>query len=185
MSGSFSSGNDFVDNYDRAITDQARAARPMPDGERPTATRPSEAGLAERLIGLQTSLLRHFTLIRIVKYYAGPALKALIVADPGEARMTEALAATRQGLARLETLSRREGFPYEIYLIVPVQDLIRRSHDDTLRVLNGVSPKPIVPTAAALIDAPTSFYFSFDGHLNPAGSKRVADYLVSVDAKIR
>ena len=179
MSTSFSAGNDFVDNYDRAIKDRTHGSAPA---ARTPAPIPQFApGMAERIIGLQSILMRHFTLIRIAKYYAGPALKAMIVVDPGESRMVEALEATRQSLARLDALSRREGFAYEIYLIVPVQDLLRRSYEQTLRALNDVSPKAVVSTAAALMDAPTRYYYSFDGHLNLAGSKRVADFLVARD----
>ena len=41
--------------------------------------------------------------------------------------------------------------------------------------------KPVVPTAELFLDSPAQYYFAFDGHLNPKGSKRVADFLISGD----
>ena len=176
MSSSFSAGNDFADNYDYGRRVKARA------GGNPTA-RPQEAslGIGERAIGLQRGLLERSTLLRRAKYHWGPLLKSLIIADPGD-RMTEALLYTEVGLKELDSLSRREGFDYTIYLIVPVHDVIRGTHSKTLAALNGVSPKPAVSTASLFSDSPGRFYYAYDGHLNPAGSRRVAEYLISLDS---
>lgn len=173
MSGSFSAGNDFVDNYDRYTREHAGGVQ-VPKGE------PS-VGFAERIIGLQTSVLEHSTLMRLVKYYWGPMLKSLLVADPGKERMATALAATKENLARLDELSRRVGFDYNIYLLVPVQDIIRGSYGETLATLNSVSPKPAIATAELLLDSPQNFYYAFDGHLNVKGSRRIAEFLISND----
>jgi hypothetical protein len=138
--------------------------------------------LAERLIGWQGFLLEHSNLLRLLKFYAGPALKSMVVADPGNARMSVALDATRRALARLDELSRRDGFRYEIYLIVPVQDILRGTAAETLKTLNGVAPKPAIATAQLFADSPADYYFAFDGHLNAAGSRKLAGFLVSRDA---
>lgn len=173
MSGSFSAGNDFVDNYAR-YTWELGGGTQAPRGE-------PAIGLAERIIGLQTSVLEHSTLMRRVKYYWGPMLKSILVADPGRARMATALVATRENLAKLDDLSRRLGFDYTIYLLVPVQDIIRGSYGETLAVLNSVSPKPAIPTAELFLDSPQNFYYAFDGHLNVMGSRRIAEFLISND----
>ncbi|HEX7011751.1 MAG TPA: SGNH/GDSL hydrolase family protein [Steroidobacteraceae bacterium] len=179
MSTSFSAGNDFVDNYNREITDQRRRAGTAPPEDRP---RP-RGGLGEKLIGMQSFLLRHSNLMRMLKFYAGPALKSLVLADPGKERMSVALAATRQALERLEELSRKHGFDYSIYLIVPVHDILRGSEAQTLETLNAVAPKPAIATAGALSDDPTQYYYAFDGHLNSKGSRRIAELLLSLDTK--
>ena len=173
MSGSFSAGNDFVDNYDRYTREHAGGVQ-VPKAE-------SSVGFAERIIGLQTSVLEHSTLMRLVKYYWGPMLKSLLVADPGKERMATALVATKENLARLDELSRRVGFDYNIYLLVPVQDIIRGSYGETLATLNRVSPKPAIATAELFLDSPQKFYYAFDGHLNVAGSRRIAEFLISND----
>ncbi len=198
MSQSFSSGNDFVDNYYRyqrgvglsdPVLDRAmRAADGLSEepeaspGDRPQAPRASRPAfsLTERVVRAQALILRYSTLMRLAKFYWGPLLKSTFVADPGD-RMQVATIATQQALARLDSLSRRVGFEYTIYLIVPVQDLMRGSYPDTLATLNRVSPKPAVTTAPAFLQEPQSYYYSFDGHLNAKGSRRLAELLVSLD----
>jgi hypothetical protein len=178
MSGSFSAGNDFVDNYDRERRMQVAAA----SGGAPTELPQAEAaGVAERIIGMQSFLLRHSNLMRLLKFYAGPLVKSLIVAEPGEQRMAIALDATRNALARLDALSRERGFEYSIYLIVPVNDILRGTQDQTFAMLNGVSPKPAIATAQLYVESPAQYYYAFDGHLNPEGNRLMADFLVSRD----
>jgi len=178
MSGSFSAGNDFVDNYNRELRMRQVAAGTAFDLD--DAGR-APGGAAERLIGFQAFLLRHSNLLRLLKFYAGPMLKSMLVAEPGEDRMAIALEGTRSALARLDELSRREGFAYDIYLIVPVQDMLRGTHADTLATLNGVAPKPAIPTASVFAESPARFYFAFDGHLNPEGNRRLAEFLLARD----
>lgn len=179
MSGSFSAGNDFVDNFNRERKTRTEAAPHEVSGSNDQAV---ATGIAERVIGWQAFLLRHSNLLRLAKFHAGPALKAMVVAEPGIERMATALEATQEALMRLETLSSDYGFEYEIYLIVPVQDILRGTHPDTLATLNSVSPKPANPTAQVFSDSPSSYYFAYDGHLNPAGSARLAQFLLDTDA---
>lgn len=178
MSGSFSAGNDFVDNYQREIHMRSQAAGNAAATGAPAA---NQGGAAERIIGLQSFLLRHSNLMRLLKFHAGPLLKSLLVAEPGPERMTIALDATRSALRRLDELSRSAGFEYTIYLIVPVQDILRGTAAETLAALDSVSPKPVVATAQLYADSPADFYFAFDGHLNPEGNRRMADFLASRD----
>ncbi len=178
MSGSFSNGNDFVDNYNwgRRQLAQSHASLALTDDE---GTAPAVGTMSGKLIGIQRMLLEHSYLMRHVKYNWGPLLKSMIVDEPGEVRMAEALKYTRQGLQELDDFSREIGFEYTIYLIVPVQDLTRGTYGATLKTLNEVSPKPAISTAPALLDTPFRYYYSYDGHLNPAGSQRVAEFLLS------
>jgi hypothetical protein len=177
MSGSFSAGNDFADNYDYGRRAAAIAQGVTP--RRETAT-PSLAG---RVISWQASLMEYSYLVRRAKYHWGPLLKSAIVNDPGEQRMAQALAFTKQALDELDQYSREAGFTYKVYLLVPVQDLIRKTDEQTLAVLNSVSPQPAIHVAPALADSPASYYYAFDGHLNPTGSRRVAEFVMAGDAK--
>jgi hypothetical protein len=174
MSGSFSNGNDFVDNYNFG----RRLAALSSDEDVPEAPPDTLSG---RLIKLQRTMLEHSYLMRHVKYNWGPLLKGMVVDEPGEVRMAEALKYTRLGLQELDEYSRQIGFEYRVYLIVPVQDLTRGSYGDTLKTLNEASPRGAIATAPALLDAPLSYYYAYDGHLNPAGSRRVAEFLLSHD----
>lgn len=186
MSGSFSAGNDFVDNYDYGRRQRSqRAAAAAPAGTAPAAPAPPPPApsLTARIIGLQSTLLEHSYLMRRVKFHWGPLLKSLIVDEPGEDRMQEALTYTREGLQELDALSREFGFDYTIYLIVPVQDILRGTDGETLKVLDGVAPKPAVSTASALRETPGAYYFAYDGHLNDEGSRRVAEFLIARDRR--
>lgn len=178
MSGSFSAGNDFVDNYNRELRTRQAAAGIDPARQQESR---QQGGAAERLIGLQAGILRHSNLMRLLKLYAGPLVKSLIIAEPGGERMTIALDGTRKALARLDQLSRHAGFEYRIYLVVPVQDILRNTDAETLATLNAVSPKPVIPTADLYRESPADFYFAFDGHLNPEANRRLAEFLVASD----
>lgn len=182
MSGSFSAGNDFVDNYDREMNQRRAAAG---DAAARRSESGAKGGAAERLIGLQSVMLRHSNLMRLLKFYAGPMIKSLVVATPGEERMAIALDATKKALARLDALSRKAGFEYRIYLIVPVHDILRGTSGDTLAALAAVSPKPVIATAGLYAESPAQFYYAFDGHLNPEGNRRLAEFLAAQDAHPR
>ncbi|MBY0246086.1 MAG: SGNH/GDSL hydrolase family protein [Nitrospiraceae bacterium] len=173
MTGSWSSGNDFVDNYDRYMREQSR--------QDDTSKREPSVGIAERIIGMQVVILEHSTLMRRLKYHWGPRIKSILVADPGEYRMAIALKATKEHLAKLDELSRRVGFEYTIYLVPAVHDILRGTQDKTLAALNAVSPQPVVSTAQVFLDSPERYSYAFDGHLNPKGSKRIAEFLISMD----
>ena len=184
MSGSFSAGNDFVDNYDRYVQEHTVRAGGDEIARDAKLKRDRNVGFAQRVIGLQEFLLGHSTLMRLIKYYWGPMLRSLLVADPGEERMAIAKVATKESLAKLDDLSKRVGFNYKIYLLVPVQDIIRGTHLDTLTELNRISPSPVVATSQLFLDSPQDFYYSFDGHLNPKGSRRIAEFLVMSEQSI-
>jgi hypothetical protein len=175
MSTSFSSGNDFVDNYNYEQRRRARAGVDAVESDEAPLT------LVERLVDLQGVILSSSNLMRLAKFYWGPIMRSMVVADPGESRMAEARAYTKRSLQELDDLSREAGFDYQIYLLVPVQDIIRASHPHTLSTLNSVSPKAAISTAPLFVDSPQRFYYPYDGHLNAEGSRRVADFLASLD----
>lgn len=181
MSGSWSNGNDFVDNYNFSKRTEAAAAG-QSGGSAPAVPQPTPSpSLARRIISSQNFLLEHSNLVRRVKYNWGPMLKTALVDPPNEQRMKEALQYTKDGLARFDELSRRVGFEYSIYLIVPVQDIKRGTYGETLAALNSVSPKPAIPTGQLFTDQPESYYYAYDGHLNPKGAQRIADFLLEAD----
>lgn len=189
MSTAWSAGNDFVDNYDERELVAATAppatntpAPPEASGRiRDASPRRTGMGLAERVIGLQTFVLGRSNLMRLAKFYWGPMLKSMIVAEPGQERIAQALHFTERNLKRLDDMSRRRGFAYTIYLIVPVQDLIRRSYPQTLDALSRIAPTPVISTAGLFTDAPARYYYSYDGHINTEGSRRVGAFLVDLE----
>lgn len=181
MTGSWSAGNDFVDNYDRYMREHSRQGDGGRRAESDTPKGEPSVGIAEHIIGMQVVLLEHSTLMRRLKYNWGPWIKSILVADPGEYRMTIALKATKEHLAKLDELSRKIGFDYTIYLVPAVHDILRGTQGETLAALNAVSPKPVVSTAQVFLDSPEKYSYAFDGHLNPKGSRRIAELLISMD----
>lgn len=184
MSTSLSAGNDFVDNYNygrwlRAQSQRGTAGQSHGGGlvrkEEPSP------GLSARIIDSRSFVFEHSHLMRRIKYHWGPLLRSLLLKDPGDERLAEALFYTQLGLKELDDLSHRVGFDYHVYLLVPVQDIIRGTHGETLATLNRVSSKVAITTAQLFLDAPQDFYYAYDGHLNPKGSRRVAEFLISLD----
>jgi hypothetical protein len=181
MTGSWSSGNDFVDNYARYIREHAGHGDSERRAQNDASKDEPAVGISERIIGMQTMMLEHSTLIRRLKYHWGPWIKSVLVADPGEHRIATALKATKEHLEKLDEVSRRVGFEYKIYFLPAVHDILRGTQDETLAALNTVSPKPVISTVEVFLDAPEKYSFAFDGHLNPKGSRRVAELLISMD----
>ncbi len=174
MTTSFASGNDLVDNYHFArgeLVSQGEAVVSDQDA----------ISLNERIMNLQSFVLGNSHLMRYVKYYWGPLLKSLLLADPGEQRLKEALGYTAEALAAFDLLSRERGFDYQIYLIVPVQDVMRGTYGQTLAALSQISPRPVHQTGDLFVDDPERFYYSFDGHLNAAGSRAVAGRILELE----
>ena len=165
MSESFSSGNDFVDNYDygRWLARQPTSG-PLPVGtSAATEDRHRQVkhrmGFGEWVISWQEPILNNMHLVRRIKYHWGPMLKTVLIAAPGAQRKKEALLYTAAAFKQLDDLSRKVGFEYEVYLVVPVQDIIMGTDANTLATLNGVTVKPAVTTADLFRAAPEEFYF--------------------------
>lgn len=187
MSRSFSNGNDFVDNYNYAGWLQRRQAEPdvlevSNEGRAPAQTQqPRRRGLGEYIISWQTAILENVHLMRRIKYHWGPLLRTMVLSEPGEERKAEALRQTKRSLEELDELSKQTGFEYEIYLIVPSQDIIMGTYGETLQTLSRLTAKPVVPTAQLFVESPGEFYFSYDGHINQKGARRIAELLVARD----
>jgi hypothetical protein len=164
MTASFSAGNDFQDNYLASLG----------EGGAQPAARP---GWLERALGLRGGLERSSNLVRLVKYRWGPLLRTALVPGLDDARRRAALEATRGALAALAQLAGSRGAALSIYLIVPVQDVRRGTHRDTLAALSAIAPAPVQPTAQLFAADPERYYYPLDGHLNPEGARAIAGLL--------
>ena len=58
------------------------------------------------------------------------------------------------------------------------KDIIRGTHGDTVRHLETIASVPIHPTAQLFASDPELYYYAFDGHINAAGSRKIADLLI-------
>jgi hypothetical protein len=183
MTASFSAGNDLADNYMLPRWRAESSAKEAGDEAAAAAIAEEvDAGFGERLLEFRAVLEDHSNLLRVVKYHWGPLLKAMLVPDLDERRLAEALELTGAALARLQALSETHGFAYRIYLLHPLQDIVRGSHVETLKALNALSSAEIQPTAQLFGDDTEQFFFALDGHLNSRGARQVAEFLLTEDA---
>lgn len=180
MTASFSAGNDLFDNFQTVRRSSAEDSS-IAEG---VAERDPGPNLLERLMSQRRLLLSHSNLVRLAKFYWGPALRSTFVPELDRTRLDESLQITRRAFAKLERLSQDYAFHYSIYLIHPVQDIIRATHSDTHRQLQAIAPVPIHTTAQLFASDPKRYYYAFDGHINAAGSRRIADLLIEATQPI-
>ena len=176
MTGFLGAGNDLFDNLKAARRAESATSRSAGSDRR------SENGPSDRdgfVLSTRSALLAHSNLVRVIKFYLGPTIKSLVAPAPGESLLQQALDATRKELHRLQSLSERYGFAYQVFVVHPVQDISRGTYKDTLEKLQAISPRPIVPTAQLFLPNPRSYYFPLDGHLNAAGSRKLAQLVVA------
>ncbi len=131
------------------------------------------------MLGYREALLARSNLVRVAKFLWGPLLRSVLVPELDEGRLSDALAHTEAELKRLAEISEEYDFEYEIYVLHPVQDIIRGTHTETLAALTAISPVVIRGTASAFQESPKSFYYPYDGHINSLGSQRIAELLLA------
>lgn len=167
MSSALMSGNDLTDNLNEdRQAEENRRHQP-------------ESWLAKAL-SYRLLLLRYSNLARVIYFYFGPQLRTALSPAPYKSELDAALNATKKQLGRLETLAHHYDFNYKVYLVYPMQDLLRGTHRQTLDAIIPIVPsnRQVVDTSSALLDDPSSYYYPYDGHLNPKGAKRIAELLI-------
>jgi hypothetical protein len=180
MTASFSAGNDLADNYWYGVRKENSKNNGYVLGDRTTAQQElSNIGVLERLVNTRGVFLEHSNLVRIGKLFWGPWLRNVL--DPGldERRLKRALDLTHLQLVRFDEMSRKYRFTYAIYLLHPVQDILRGSYVDTFTQLNKISPSTIRDPATLFELNPEQYYYPYDGHMNKKGSMRIANFLLS------
>lgn len=168
-------GNDLSDNL-RDYKESNRST--LPNNSKPLNSSVIDNFLF-LLLTYRRPILEHSNLARIVKFHFGPQIKRYLAPSPTEDLLNKSLSITKEQLNRLERLGREHNFEYHIFLIHPVQDISRGSHQDTLAKLQSISPNTIIPTAHLFQPDPDQYYFPLDGHFNAAGSQKIANYLLS------
>ena len=130
------------------------------------------------LLDFRKSILQHSNFARVLKFYFGPQLKELLAPPPKEEPLNHALSLMKDQLSRFERLGEQFDFSTHVFLIHPVQDILRGSYHDTILKLQAISPKTIHSTANLFLPHPEQYFFSLDGHLNKKGSQKIANYLL-------
>jgi lysophospholipase L1-like esterase len=179
MASGLTAGNDLFDT-----ATEIRAAsnvQNLPESP-PTADADAEDGGVLQWVLTNRQWFRvNSNLVRIIVVQFGPNLRSWFSLEPSAADLDGGIQALQGQLSRLDALSVEYEFSYAIYLLHPMQELIRKTHDDTAVVIQAVAPASItvIDTAEAMLNNPAQYYFPFDGHLNPKGARAIADFLLA------
>jgi len=107
-------------------------------------------------------------------------LRAKFSPEPDGKLFDQALRATEIQFNRFVALSDRYNFQPRLYVLHPMQDLIRGSAQQTLEVVRSIAPATleVVSTFRAIPQPVSKYYYAYDGHFNAAGAKAFARHLL-------
>tara|TARA_A100001037_G_C15085013_1_gene606223 strand:- start:197 stop:1252 length:1056 start_codon:yes stop_codon:yes gene_type:complete len=179
MSGALMSGNDLADNL-HYVASGGSSSVESNDSTIESDQSQRVLSIAERMILVRNAVLENSNLGRVMYHMLGPWIRTRFSPRPSEDRLNAALAATRVQIQRFEELARQYAFGAEIYLIHPIQDIMRGTAEDTMSRISEIAPMlDVFDTAHLFGTEPQKFYYSFDGHLNSLGSLQIAGYLIN------
>ncbi len=169
-------GNDITDDLQEETTAAPAAAAPENNGEKDLS--------APRFRAItRADILEHSNLARVGYYIFAPVLRGVFNRDFDRDTLTQSLAATRKHLLRIDDLARRYNFDYTVYIVHPMQDLMRGTWATTYDDIARIAPGRVIDTAPALLDSrdPVAYYYPLDGHVRPEGAEKIADFMVKND----
>jgi hypothetical protein len=180
MTGALMSGNDLADNleYRKLFGNNTSADKPVfvpPESRKYSLTLPD----------VREFILANSNLLRIVYFYAAPIIRASFSPRPEESQLEKALKIMEAELARFRSMSDKYGFTPKVYLLHPIQDLVRETAAQTLADIRNVAPNdlPVIATYHAFTEIASAYYYPYDGHFNPVGARAIADLLLSEQKK--
>jgi hypothetical protein len=179
MASAITAGNDLYDTVVETNMVEIATFDPSVDG--PVAPSGGIAGAMQALLNYRHRVLARSNLARIIMVQIGPELRAWFSPGASPSDLAGGIEAMKTQVARVHALSEARGFQYTIYLIHPMQDLIRGSYDQTADAVREAAAgfAPVVDTAPALLEDPAKYYFPYDGHLNALGAQAIAEFLLS------
>jgi hypothetical protein len=136
--------------------------------------------IIQKVVESRNLIYRNSNLVRILYYFFGHRLRTIYVPTSDPERVNKALEITRQQLLHLDSLSKDYNFHYTIFLIHPMQDISRQTHEDTLKRIEQISPVPVYSTAHLFEYDTGKYYYFDDGHINTIGSTKIAEFLISL-----
>lgn len=132
------------------------------------------------LVAQRATILAHSNLARILYQQFGAQIRAALSPQATSDNLGIGVSAVARELRHLDELAKQRGFALSIYVLYPMQDLLRGSHVAALAaVREAAGTLRVVDTAPVLLDDPHRYYFPYDGHLNPTGAQRVAELLAA------
>lgn len=179
MTSTLMSGNDLLDNFYYAEV-QAVKNRKLPAASNLKAMENVKApDNTNRWLNFRTAAIKHSNLARVLYFQFAPLLKQKLSPAPKQSTLVAALKATKSALERLANLGQKFGFEHTVYVLHPVQDILRGTDQVTFETIKQLRPSTeIFDTAGIFKDNPTDNYYSFDGHFNKSGAKKVFEFLI-------
>ena len=178
MSGALMSGNDLFDNLNYAPT--KKVATTTASKEASAQTAPQHPTNPVSLQSVRRKILASSNFARIGYFFFAPMLRAKFSPEPDGKLFDQALRATEIQFNRFVALSDRYNFQPRLYVLHPMQDLIRGSAQQTLEVVRSIAPATleVVSTFRAIPQPVSKYYYAYDGHFNAAGAKAFARHLL-------
>jgi hypothetical protein len=184
MTDTLMSGNDLYDNYlwsIRNLPSSEVGKGVSPTGHAKTASR-SLFDTRRYLKLIKKAVLEYSNLGRFLYFSMGSQIRSLFSPPASATALEEGLQVTRTQLDRLAQLSEKYLFNVELFLIHPVQELLRGTVDQTIGGLQRAIPKhKFIPSAEVFSPNPGQYYFSYDGHFNTGGARKYATFLIKRD----
>jgi hypothetical protein len=179
MSTSLMSGNDLEENR---LYDLVKSTKSVSrDSIKELRTSYSTSTI---LMWVRKQALGNSNLARVTFLYAAPILRSWFAPKPDQSQLSSALSATEKQLRRLHALSLEKEFSYTIYVLHPMQDIIRGTDDKTADLIQSIVQNGNVVRTAQLFTPDTeSYYFSYDGHFNSKGAELIASFLIAEHGK--
>jgi len=170
MSGSMMAGNDLQENLHYNQSKKVEEG-----GTRPASTPKPE----DRGINLRNRILGSSNLARIAYFQLAPFIRSNFSPAVDADYLSEVYEATEFQLNRFDKLSKEFGFDYRIYVLHPMQDIMRGTDGETIAAVSQLaSGAKVVATSHLFKKEPQKFYYAYDGHFNALGSRRMAEFLL-------
>jgi hypothetical protein len=184
MTSTLMSGNDLLDNYYYAKVQSVKNQN-LPEASSLRAVENVKApSNTNRWLSLRTIAIKHSNLARVLYFQFAPMLRQKLSPAPKQSTLDASLLATKNALVRLAFLGQKFGFRHTVYVLHPVQDILQGTDQITYEAIKQLRPSTeVLDTADIFEDNPTDNYFSFDGHFNKSGAKRVSEFLIQQHAK--
>jgi len=132
------------------------------------------------MVAQRATILEYSNLARLLYRQFGPQIRAALAPQATSEKLEIGVTAMARELRHLDRLAERHGFAVAVYVLYPMQDLLRGSHLAALEAIRrAAGDLRLIDTAPALLDDPRRYYFRYDGHFNAAGAERVAALLAA------
>jgi len=169
----FFTGNDFSDNIG-ADANRSRGERYEPVEMTLNPQTESQKGIVETVVDTG---LKYSNLLRIAYFKVLPMLRNS--EEDNEKALNKALAITKKEFDRLQILSDKYGFDYQLYAIFPEPEIKHEIYKTLGEKLQAQTSQPIIMLGDLFSDNTKDYFFPSDGHFSVKGNVKVGGVILS------